>query len=165
VPYHHVRYLVLSWDERPIADAAWKEAFPGRLRSAVLDWGIARASALAGPDLAGKVRCETAGVRVRAWTRPESVLLRISNAKDRPVVAAVVLDLDGLGIKVQKLWRDFTSIVALDDGAVQNLEEDAQPNDYRLGGNRSNVLYNGHTGRVWVRLNPGESRVVAIDRY
>ena len=24
VPYHHVRYLVLSWNDKPIADAAWK---------------------------------------------------------------------------------------------------------------------------------------------
>jgi hypothetical protein len=102
---------------------------------------------------------------VRAWTRPHSILLRISNSKDQPLVASVVLDLGGLGVKVEKRWRDFTSIVALDDGAVQNLEEDVKPNDYRLGGNRSNVLYNGHTGRVWVRLSPGESRVVTIDRY
>ena len=165
VPYHHVRYLALSWDDRPIADAGWKDLFPGRLRAAVLDWGINAASSLTGHDLATKVRCEADGLQVRAWTRPQSVLLRMSHAKDRPVVAEIVLDLDGLGIRVENRWRDFTSIVALDGGAVQNLEEDAKPNDNRLGGNRPSVLYNGHTGRVWVRLNPGEARVLSIDRY
>ena len=46
---------------------------------------------------------------------PQSVLLRISNSKSKPVLAAVTLDLDGLGIKAEKPRRDFTSIVALDD--------------------------------------------------
>ena len=49
------------------------------------------------------------------------------------MVAAVALDLDGLGVRAEKLWRNFTSIVALDEGAVQNLDEDVKPNDYRLG--------------------------------
>ena len=35
---------------------------------------------------------------------------------------------------------------------------------YRLGGTAA-ACCTGHTGRVWVRLNPGESRVVSIDRY
>jgi len=165
VPYHHVRYLALYWDAKPIADESWKDLFQGRLRTAVLDWGINTASALTGPDLADKVRCETGGIRIWAWTQPRSALLRITNSNDQPVAAALALDLDRLGIRVQKQWRDFTSIVALDGGAVQNLEEDVKPGDTRLAGNRGNVLYNGHTGRVWGRLAPGESRVVTIDRY
>ena len=72
VPYHHVRYLALYWDAKPIADESWKDLFQGRLRTAVLDWGINTASALTGPDLADKVRCETGGIRIWAWTQPRS---------------------------------------------------------------------------------------------
>ena len=54
--------------------------------------------------------------------------------------------------------------MALDGRPAQNVEEDAKPLDYRLGGGTM-ALYNGHTGRMWIRLEPGQSRAVSVDRY
>jgi hypothetical protein len=158
-----VRYLVLSWDDKPIADAAWKDAIQGADRQAALNWGINRATPLAGGAMAAKLRCETPGAELRAWTRPQSILLRVGNPTGKETVAALALDLAGLGIKAERLWRDFTSIVALDGKPAQNVEADIRPDDYRLA--QSGAVFNGHTDRVWIRLKPGESRIVCIDRY
>ena len=39
VQYHHVRYVVLSWDDKPIADAAWKDAVKGDRPSGCAELG------------------------------------------------------------------------------------------------------------------------------
>ncbi|MBM4034683.1 MAG: hypothetical protein FJ291_23310 [Planctomycetes bacterium] len=167
--YHDVRYLVLHWEEKPINDAAWKAWFPSTtggtpvpptpvppLRRAVLDWGINRAKPLAGFEAQGAL----------AWQRPRSVLFHVTNAggdEKRPAIVKLDLDLARLGIKVEKLWREFTGVVPLDGGPADNITDEPKENDHRL--NRGHVLFNGWTGTVWLALKKGESRTFVIDRY
>jgi len=73
------------------------------------------------------------------------------------------LDLARLGVKVEKLWREFTSIVALDGAPADNVVDEPKENDYRLS--RGHALFNGWTGTVWLHLKKGESRTFCIDRY
>ncbi len=154
--YHDVRYLVLHWEDQPINDAAWKALFAGDVRRAVLDWGINAAKPLPGFEAKGAL----------AWQRPRSVLFHVTNtAGDEKKQAFVKLDLDlaRLGIKAEKLWRDFTSIVPLDGGPAENIVDAPKENDGRLS--RGAVLFNGWTGTVWLSLRTGESRTFTIDRY
>ena len=154
--YHDVRYLVIHWEDQPINDAAWKDLFAGETRKRVLDWGINAAKPRGGAEAIGAL----------AWQRPGSVLLHVTNeAGDEKKPAFVKLDLDlaRLGIKVEKLWRDFTSIVPLDGGPAENVVDEPKENDYRLS--RGSVLFNGWTGTVWLQLKKGESRTFTLDRY
>lgn len=161
--YHDVRYLVLHWEDKPINDAGWKHLFAGDLRRAVLDWGINAAEPLANREA---VRSAAGGIEVRAWTRPRSVLLRVANAngdENKPTIVKLELDLGRLGVRVEKLWREFTSIVPLDGLPADNIVDEPKENDYRLS--RGHALFNGWTGWVWLALKKGESRTFAIDRY
>jgi len=172
--YHDVRYLVLNWEDRPIRDAAWKDLFAGDVRQRVLDWGINGVAEIRGADLASLIKA-TPTAEVRAWRRPGSVLLHVTavappaatppkaGADRQPVLIQLDLDLARLGVKVEKLWRDFTSVIALDGLPAENLADDPKDNDHRLG--RSTVLFNGWTGRVSLRLPPGETRTFCIDKY
>ncbi len=156
VSYHDVRYLVLHWEDRPINDAAWKDLFKGDVRRAVLDWGINTAKPLAGFEARG----------ARAWQRPRSVLIHVANAggdEKKPAIVKLDLDLARLGVKVEKLWREFTGIVPLDGLPADNVTDEPKENDHRLS--RGHVLFNGWTGSVWLALKRGESRTFAIDRY
>ena len=94
------------------------------------------------------------------------MLLHVTNVagdEKKPTIVKLDLDLARLGIKVEKLWREFTCIVPVDGGAADNVTEDPKENDYRL--NRGHVLFNGWTGTVWLTLKKGESRTFTIDRY
>ncbi|MBM4037791.1 MAG: hypothetical protein FJ290_04690 [Planctomycetes bacterium] len=158
--YHDVRYLALHWEDRPIADAAWKDL---SARERALDWGINTAKPLAD---AQAIKTAAQGVAVRAWTRPRSVLIHVANTggdEKKPAIAKLDLDLARLGVKVEKLWREFTGIVPLDGGAADNVTDEPKENDHRLS--RGHVLFNGWTGTVWLALRKGESRTFAIDRY
>jgi len=167
--YHDVRYLVLHWEEKPISDAAWKDLFPASVvggvspRREALDWGVNTAKPLADPEA---VKTSAQGIAVRAWTRPRSVLFHVTNTsgdEKKPATVRLELDLARLGIKVEKLWREFTGIVPLDGGPAENVVDEPKENDYRLG--RGHALFNGWTGTVWLNLRRGESRTFSIDRY
>lgn len=154
--YHDVRYLVLHWEDKPISDAAWKGLFTDDVRRAVLDWGLNTAKPLPGFEAQG----------TRAWQRPRSVLFHVTNAsgdEKKPAIVKLELDLARLGIRVEKLWREFTGIVPLDGLPADNITDEPKENDHRL--NRGHALFNGWTGAVWLRLKKGESRTFAIDRY
>ena len=157
--YHDVRYLVIHWEDQPINDAAWKGILAGDVRQAALDWGINTAK----PE---GIEAPAPGVVSNAWQQPRSVLLHVTNVagdEKKPTTVKLDLDLARLGIKVEKLWREFTSIVPLDGGPADNITDEPKENDHRL--NRGAVLFNGWTGNVWLRLKKGESRTFAIDRY
>ena len=162
--YHDVRYLVIRWEDEPIDDAAWKALFPSELRGQVLDWGITGAQRLDDEAVARLVRPEPAA-DVQAWQRPGSVLVRLTctSAGEKPMLVKLSLDLDALGVKVGKLWREFTSIVPLDGKPADNATEDPKPNDHRLRGDRA--LFNAWTATVWLTMKKGETRVFSIDRY
>jgi hypothetical protein len=83
--------------------------------------------------------------------------------KATPIALDLKSALARLGIKPEKLWRDFTSVVPLDGGPAENIVDEPKENDYRLG--RGAVLFNGWTGTVWLSLKKGESRTFCIDRY
>lgn len=160
--YHDVRYLVLHWEDQPINDAAWKDLFPASAvggvspRREVLDWGINTARPLAGFEAKGAL----------AWQRPGSVLFHVANAsgdEKKPTLVKLDLDLARLGVKVEKLWREFTCIVPLDGLPADNITDEPKENDHRLG--RGYALFNGWTGTVWLQLKKGESRTFTIDRY
>jgi len=173
--YHDVRYLVLHWEDQPINDAAWKNLFAETVggvsprREALLDWGINTARQLASEGDLKRVGSGVPGVLVRAWSRPQrSLLLHVTNeAGDDKKPTLVTLHLEDtlaeLGIKVDKLWREFTSIAPLDGGPADNVTDEPKENDYRLG--RGHALFNGWTGTVWLALKKGESRTFCLERY
>ncbi len=158
--YHDVRYLVLHWEDRPISDVAWKDL---SARERALDWGINTAKPLA--DMQA-IKGAPQGIETRAWTRPRSILIQVVNTggdEKKPTIVKLDLDLARLGLKVGKLWREFTGIVPLDGGPADNVTDEPKENDHRLS--RGHVLFNGWTGNVWLSLKKGESRTFAIDCY
>jgi hypothetical protein len=165
--YHDVRYLVIHWEDQPINDAAWKGLFAGDVRRAALDWGINTAKP-PGDALAACMQSARPETLLWACARPRSLLLRVAittgdEKKPTPVGLDLNLALARLGIKGEKLWRDFTSIVPLDGGPAENITDEPKENDHRLS--RGSVLFNGWTGTVWLGLKKGESRTFCIERY
>jgi hypothetical protein len=139
--YHDARFFVVTWDEQPIRDAAWRDLLTGADRAAVLDWGLNRPGtrALSSQDLAAQVKVESGTVQVDAWQRPASVLLRVANTGARPTDAVLALDLARLGVNVRKLWAEYAQC---------------------LGGTLDHA-----TGRLTVKgLAPGAARVVFVER-
>jgi len=156
INYHDQYYVVIDWDDQPIIDVTWKADLAAH-RTAALNWGLNTAKEI---TTSGLVQCATAGITLRAWQKEGSVMLRISNPTANDLLATVNLNLDPLKLRVtpDKLWQDFTSIYALDDGAVRNVA--------LLTGDTGNTLvYDGRQGKVVGQLKAGQSRLVCIDKY
>ncbi len=164
--YHDQYYLVLSWDEKPVAADAWAADFPGDLRTAVLDWGIATAQPLDVKALAESAVVEKGGVTVQVWKRPGSVLLKLTNPGKANAIAHLKLDLAKLGVQVteKNLWNEFTQIFALDGGGVDNVYWPAiEKEEYRWA--RGNLCFDGGSGKLVGLIPAGKPRVVCIDKY
>ena len=140
--YHDVRYLLVTWDDKPVQDAAWKELFVGAERAAVLEWGISQpqTSMLAAPELADTVKVTGGTAQLQLWKQPGTVMLRVANSGDKAGDVTLVLDLAKLGVKVPKLWTAYTQC---------------------LGG-----TLDEETGTVAVKgLQPGKAALVYIDTF
>jgi hypothetical protein len=110
------------------------------------------------------IQVDNPAVQVEAWKRPgdatgrgASVLLRLTAANE-PAAGTLKLDLKGLGVEVRKVWSEFTSVVALDGGSVQNRERADQKHEAPIG-------FNAYTGDLTYNVPKGQSRIISIDRY
>jgi hypothetical protein len=136
INYHEVRYILVTWDETPINDKAWKSIVSPDQRSSALEWGINTASMLTSADTARVVKAD--GVKVTVWKQPGTVMLRVANPSDKQIDVTLTVDQAKLGVKVKKLWEQFVQCI---------------------GGE-----LNAETGVVTVRaIKPGEARLVFID--
>jgi hypothetical protein len=144
VYYHDARYILVTWDDQPVRDDQWKTLFTGADRASVLNWGIndPQTQRLGDGELAACVRpVKTEGakdVEVGVWKRPGSAMLCVA-AGGNPATVTFQLDLDRLGVKVQKLWTQYTQC---------------------LGGELDPV-----TGVLTVKTQPGKTNVIYIDTY
>jgi len=173
--YHDVRFVVLRWEDGPVDDRAWRDLFPGALRAEALDWGIAAKDtvALGGKALDESVRTEGDAVRVQAWKRPGSVLLRFENPADKPAAALVRLDLARLGTKLdpkKDLWRRFTQVYDLQhltlgpwNPGVQCGWWDEEKSIRPSAGQPGRVAFDARHDRMAVHLGPRQVRCVSID--
>ncbi len=111
--YHDVRYILVTWDEKPADETALKKIFPDAALTAALEWGVNRPEAkqLSADEVGKAVKVEKGGAQVQAWKQPGTIMLLVKNPSDKPVEAALTLDLDQLGVKVNKLWAQFTQCV------------------------------------------------------
>ena len=173
--YHDVRFIVVRWEDRPIDDKPWRDLFPEKLRTEALDWGLGAkdAAPLAAKELDEAVRTDGEGVRVQAWKRPCTVLLRFENASDKPAAALVRLDLARLGVKLdprEDLWRRFTQVYDLQhltlgpwNLGVQCGFWETEPAIRQAAAQPGRVAFDAGNGRMAVNLGPREVRCVSID--
>ncbi len=164
IQYHDQRYLVITWDAKPVEDAAWKEALAGELRVPALDWGIADAA----PVASGLVTGVEGGLKMSAWKRAGSVMLLLENPTDKPVAAQVKLDIAKLSLQVtpDKLFCDFVQIYRLaGPSTARNAILDPTKDAFKfvLGGDA--LSYDGGLGLLVGTLKPGQKRLVCFDRY
>jgi len=140
--YHDARYLLITWDDKAgDAPAPLRAALSEADVAAAANWGINRATAveLSAPELATAVQSD-AGIQTRVWKQPGTVMLYLFNPGAKPATAALTLDLDKLGVKVKKLWTNYTQC---------------------LGG-----ALDAPTGAVTVKdIQPGKGKVVFIDTF
>ncbi len=121
--YHDSRFLLITWDEeaKPAPAGLFSEADLAQ----ALAWGLNRSEtkALDAATVNAVVKNTNATVQVQVWTRPGTVMLRVANTGDKAVDANLTLDLEKLGVKVQKVWSAYTQCIGgtLDamTGAVQ----------------------------------------------
>ncbi len=136
INYHEVRYVLVTWDETPINDKAWKSIILADQRKSALEWGVNTAVLLTPAETAKVVKAD--GVKVNVWKQPGTVMLRVVNPSDKALDATITLDQAKLGVKVKKLWAQFVQC---------------------LGGE-----LNAETGVLIVSgIKPGESKMVYID--
>ncbi len=162
--YHDQQYVVVTWDSQPIQDEAWKADLAAQ-RAAALEWGVNSAREIAA---GGPVKSVSAGLSLRAWAKPGSVMVLLNNPTDKDVLAEVDLDLDALKLRVtpEQLWRDFTSVYALDGGMVRNVVWDAayrEKNKHEY--ERDTLVYDGHIGKLVGLVKAGGRRLVCVDRW
>ena len=157
--FHDTRYVVLHWEDGEIDEEKLNVLTEtGADRRRLLEWGLNDAAPLPAPRTRKLISRAPQDVQVRAWTRPEGVMLQITNPGKEAVTAELEADLDALGVKVHQRWRQFAGINSMD----------GQPARTTLGrpekiGNA--MHYDGYTGKVWVKLDGNETRVVALERY
>jgi len=167
IQYHDARFVLVTWDDRPVDDRAWKDLFPGPTRRAVLNWGINRPDTrrLDGAELARCVSADAPGLAAAAWKRPGTVLLRIENPGEQPVTTTLKLDLARLGVKVRKLWEQFTGVTALDGRPAAEVVWEQDKDRAERMVNDGTAAFDGWTGELRLRLAGGQVRVLSIDTY
>ncbi len=110
--YHDVRYILITWDDKPFDETALKKTFTDdKSLAAALNWGVNRLDVKQVADSDAAVKVEKGGVKVQAWTRPGTVMLQIANSADKPTEAVLAIDLAKLGVKVPRLWEKYTQCV------------------------------------------------------
>ena len=139
--YHDSRYLLITWDDRPAPAGKFTGIFDDKQLATALEWGINRpqTTAVSTQDLAAQL--QAAGpVQVQAWRQPGTLLLRVANTAKTPSNATLTLDLENLGVKVKKLWAQYTQCI----GGVLDAE----------------------TGKITIKAIPaGKTAVVMIDTF
>ena len=162
--YHDQYYIALYWDEQAIDDAAWRDDLL-KQRTAALNWGVNTAEEITVKKLVKPVAGECT---VRVWRKAGSVMVLVANSSEKDTLAEIDLDIDALGLRVAPdlLWRDFTSVFALDGGDVKNVLWDetyreTRKHEYTRGG----MVYDGYLGKLVGMIPAGQSRLICVDRY
>lgn len=138
--YHDSRYFLLTWDD--------KEPSPqmGGFNSAdlvkALNWGLNRKGTeyLSSGEANNLVQTDDNNIKLAAWKRTGSVMIRLTNVGSSVKKSKLTLNLKALGIDVPKLWRSFTQAVGANS-------------------------YDANSGELSVDVPPGESQVVFVDTY
>jgi hypothetical protein len=150
--YHDQRYLVIHWEEDRIEDASWKDVLAGGAETV---------------KVPGLINAEEGGYAVQAWRRPGSVMLLIENPTEEKNVGKIRLNTEALGIKVppENLFREYTQIHMLaGDGGVRNCVWKATEEKTHYY-TRGQLVYGPYEGLIVGLLQPGEKRLVCVDKY
>lgn len=146
ITYHKTHFIVIHWENRPIAGEWTKELAEGA-HVAALDWGINRADPVpAGAD--SPIRVPNDALEVRAWQGKNSVLLKIANTTADTQQSTLQLDIAALGVRVdpeKEKWLRFTRA-------------------HNIGG-KGSVSYDGYDGTLKVKVPAGEEKYVTIDKF
>lgn len=138
--YHDSRYLLVTWDEelKTVPEGLFSETD----KLSVLNWGLNRSGtkSLDANAVSALVKNSDPAVQVKAWTRPGTAMLLLTNTGAKELDAELTLDLDKLGVKVPKIWNAYTQAV----GAKK---------------------FNAATGETTVNVKGGQSKVVFVDTY
>jgi hypothetical protein len=138
--YHDSRYLLVTWDEglKTVPEGLFSET--DKLRA--LNWGLNRSGtkSLDANAASAVVKNSNPAVQVKAWTRPGTAMLLLTNTGANDLDAELTLDLDKLGVKVPKIWNAYTQAV----GAKK---------------------FNAATGETTVNVKGGQSKAVFVDTY
>ena len=138
--YHDSRYLLVTWEEelKPAPSGLFNET---DLASA-LAWGLNRpeTKALDADTANAVVKSDNQSVKVQAWKRPGTVMLLAVNTGGKDLDAKLNLDLDKLGVKVRKIWEQYTQA----PGAKK---------------------FDAISGELTVNVKAGQSALVFVDTY
>jgi hypothetical protein len=170
--YHDTRYVRLDWENRPVAEAGWKNLAPEALHTELLEWGIhdRQTERLTGDGLAANVQHPDGPFKVDAWRRPGSVLLRIENPSNQDELGFIDLALEKLGVEVTHKWEQFTQIYHLGStgrgirdvrSVVWSSRENAESARWQTG----SIRFDGQMGLVGARLDAGAVHFVSVDTY
>lgn len=156
INYHDQYYIVLNWEDKPETVPA---EFTGPLHDIYLNWSDGQGKPYAGVP----AQMESGKADVKAWVRPDSVLLQISS-KDQNV-ANFQLDLKGLGVKVEpsEIWKKYNQIYSLDGLGVATFvwpEVKDQPQSWSTG----TAYFDATLDKMVVRLLPNQTRTLCINR-
>lgn len=111
--YHDTRYLLITWDDKPLKKGIVAELFTGTNLTSVLNWGINRPGCkqLSEKEVATTIQNTIGTIPIQAWKQPGTLLLRIANTGTAQTDAKLTLDLAKLGVKVSRLWAQYTQCV------------------------------------------------------
>jgi hypothetical protein len=130
----------VTWDEglKTVPEGLFSET--DKLRA--LNWGLNRSGtkSLDANAASAVVKNSNPAVQVKAWTRPGTAMLLLTNTGANDLDAELTLDLDKLGVKVPKIWNAYTQAV----GAKK---------------------FNAATGETTVNVKGGQSKAVFVDTY
>jgi hypothetical protein len=183
IGYHDQRYLVISWDDQPINDTAWKDLFDARMRPLALEWGLNTATAIPTADVARLFKTDAENVTVHAWKKPGSVLIRLANTGKDQRQVMVTPDLAALGLAVTPAELDLHFVNAYDlqgVAAITNkpatvtagslLAEYSQPINVKQGAWRDedkygDVVFDAHKPLLTARVPVGGVRYICVSKY
>jgi hypothetical protein len=159
--YHDARFLEVTWNEKRVDRAALAEEVGAGGVGDALAWGFDRAE-----RADGFVKAEKGDVDVKAWKQPGTAMIVVHNPGAKAVTATVRADLAGLGVKVEKLWTEFTQIYE-PDGNAQGFATRAGPLPAREARmvSRGTAAFMPYDGRIVARIPAGGRRVFFIDTY
>lgn len=148
IAYHRTHFVAIYWEDRPVG-GEWEEVIGKDVSRAALDWGINRAEAVEiGSGENGLVEAQNEKMRVHAWRRKNSVLLKVANTTPERQIGLIDLDIEKLGVRVdpeKERWLRFTQT-------------------YPIGG-KGSFGYDANSGQVNIKLPGGGVRYFCIDKF
>jgi hypothetical protein len=165
INYHAARFIVINWNENPI-EKSKLTGLTSAEQTEALNWGINSQNAKQVTPGSNLIQTTPADIKTMAWQRPNSVMIKVSNSGKEKARVKIKLDLEKLGIKVQKLWVNYTQIFAPDGKPVKNtiLANSSEAFNNQLLG-KGTALYDASIGEVELILQPGENRMFCLDTY